>query len=383
MEFALRPYVTVGVAVAGASLIAAAPVGQPALNIQTRAVQLASVDAVADLMTGQEFPVSTWADLATNTLSNLEEIGSQIAADPTPILSTIAANQTEYASWLATGAEQSASNLVTALQDFSHVVSNAITDLSSGDVYDADVLIDEYLNQTPLSLVRPLENAYFEVSQSITNNLDNVLNDDSYVSPNATADLGGVFGGGYIPEWFSELQQAILLPGRAAELAFAGVSQDIVNAVQNNNDTLAFNDALNLLPTTIDAYLNGYNLDDAGGGFGGGGRGGYGGGTTPYQATAAEPGTPDSSEGLLSENGTVETVHEVSERIAREISLDRDRDQLAAADASTTASSTTDLHTLTADVTSLLNPDTPLGEVASLFDPNAVPDVTSLLTTLF
>ena len=32
------------------------------------------------------------------------------------------------------------------------------------------------------------------------------------------------------------------------------------------------------------------------------------------------------------------------------------------------------------DVSSLLNPDTPLGELASLFDPNAVTDIASLLS---
>jgi hypothetical protein len=38
MELTLRPYVTAGVVLAGAGLIAAAPIGPPALEIQTRAV---------------------------------------------------------------------------------------------------------------------------------------------------------------------------------------------------------------------------------------------------------------------------------------------------------------------------------------------------------
>lgn len=374
MEFAVRPYVTAGVAVAGAGLIAAAPVGQPALDIQIRAVQLASVDAVADLTAGQEFPVSTWADVFTNTFSNLEEIGPQIAADPTPVLSAIEANQLEYASVFATGAEQSGTNLANALQDFSTVVSNAATDVSSGDVFDADQLITEYLNQSPLSLIRPLENAYFDVSQSITNNLDNVLNDTgsvyTNVSSDGTPDITSVFGGGSIPEWFSELQQAQLLPGHAAEVAFAGVSQDIVNAFQDNNDTLAFNDLLNTPSTIIDAYLNGYNLDDGGGGF-------------HSLATDAATMRVVSAEGLLSERGTVETSREALETVAREISPERAKEALDAVDTSTAASSTTDLNTLGADLTSLLNLDTPLGDIASLFDPNAVTDVTSLLTSLF
>lgn len=377
MEFALRPYVTAGVAVAGAGLIAAAPVGQPALDIQIRAVQLASVDAVADLTMGQEFPVATWADVVTDTSSNLQEIGPQIAADPTPVLSAIEANQAEYASVFAAGAEQSSTNLVNALQDFSTVLSNAASDISSGDVFDADLLITQWLTQTPLSVIRPLENAYFDVSQSITNNLDNVLNDTGSVYTSATAavtpDITSVFGGGSIPLWFSELQQAPLLPGHAAEVAFAGVSQDIVNALQNNNDTLAFNDLLNAPSTIVDAYLNGYNLDD----------GGFVGGAPAPDATAEAVMRISAAEGLLSPRGTVETSRAALETVAREISPERAREALTAVDATAAASSTTDLHTLVADVASLLNPDMPLGEIASLFDPNAVTDVTALLTSLF
>ncbi len=47
MELSLRPYVTAGVVVASAGLVAVAPLGPPALEIQTRAVQLASTDGLA------------------------------------------------------------------------------------------------------------------------------------------------------------------------------------------------------------------------------------------------------------------------------------------------------------------------------------------------
>lgn len=377
MESALRPYVTVGIAIAGASLIAVTPVGQPALDIQIRAVQLASVDAVADLTAAQEFPIATWADVVTDTSSNLQEIGPQIAADPTPVLSAIEANQAEYASWLAAGAEQSATNLANASQDLAHVLSTAATDLSSGDVYDADLLIDQYFNSTPLDALRPLENASFEVSQAITNHLDNALNDTGDVYAYATAavspDVSSVLGGGSIPIWFTELQQAPLLPLHAAEVAFAGVSQDIVDALQSNNDTLAFNDMLNAPSTIVDAFLNGYNLDDSR----------FDGGAPAPDATAAAIMRVSSAEGLLSARGTVETQRAALEEVARDIGPARAKELLDALDTSATASSTTDLNALVADVTSLLNPDTPLGEIASLFDPNAVTDVTSLLTSLF
>jgi hypothetical protein len=39
-----------------------------------------------------------------------------------------------------------------------------------------------------------------------------------------------------------------------------------------------------------------------------------------------------------------------------------------------------DLNTLAGDLSSLLNPDSALGELATAFDPNAVADLTSLLS---
>jgi hypothetical protein len=87
----------------------------------------------------------------------------------------------------------------------------------------------------------------------------------------------------------------------------------------------------------------------------------------------------DSAQGLLSENGAVETEREAVNTIANEIS-ERAKGAQTLVDAGATASASADLNTLAGDVSSLLNPDTPLGELASLFDPNAVTDITSLLS---
>jgi hypothetical protein len=87
----------------------------------------------------------------------------------------------------------------------------------------------------------------------------------------------------------------------------------------------------------------------------------------------------DSAQGLLSENGAVETEREAVNTIANEIS-ERAKEVQTPVDAGATASASADLNTLAGDVSSPLNPDTPLGELASLFDPNAVTDITSLLS---
>jgi hypothetical protein len=334
MELSLRPYLTAGVALAGAGLIAAVPLGQPALDIQTRAVQLASVDDIAaDIaaadpgLTDQEYPVSSLADVFTNTFANLENIGPELAQDPTPILSAIEANQLGYLSDLATAGERAGTNLVDVLQHLPTVLSNASSDLASGDFYDGVTAISQYLTELPLDVTRPLDNGFFEVAQSIVNNLDNVLepSDNTYY-----ADLGTI-GNSTVPEWFTELVQAPLLAPQAAEDAFAGVGQDIVNALQNNDSTLAFTDLLNAPTTILDAFVNGYND----------------GGMSRFDAGSdiVKPG----SGGLLGENGTVETVREATTTIAGDITREAAKQDFVlsgAVDANAAASSVTDISAL-------------------------------------
>ncbi|HET9875680.1 MAG TPA: PE-PPE domain-containing protein [Mycobacterium sp.] len=57
MEFALRPYATAAIALAGASLIAVNPVALPALDIQVRAVQLAAGDDIGLVIGGSGTPI--------------------------------------------------------------------------------------------------------------------------------------------------------------------------------------------------------------------------------------------------------------------------------------------------------------------------------------
>jgi hypothetical protein len=369
MEHSLRPYVTAGVVLAGASLIAAAPLGPAAVEIQTRAVQLTAIEGLAaDVVSAaaapQDFPVSTLADVFTNAFANLESLGSDFTSNPTPIITALMENQLIYSNDLATAAETAGTNLVNALQDFPTVISNAMSDLASGDFFDAQAIITQFLTQAPLSVLRPLENGFFEVAQSMSNNLENLFSTPDYYA-NADSLSDGSLSTS-VPQWFSELMQAQLLAPHAAELAFAGVGQDIVTAVQDGDSTAAFNDVVNAPATILDAYLNGYNLGDDDGG----------GGIAKMLDAVPETMKNVSAQGLLSDEGTVATMREATETIAREISPQR---ALETADAAGAATGSADLNTVVGDLSTLLSPDTALGELATAFDPNAVADISSLL----
>jgi hypothetical protein len=367
MELSLRPYVTAGVVVAGAGLIAAAPLGPSALEIQTRAVQLVSTeDLAADVVSAaaaqQEFPVSTWADVFLNAFSNLESLQSPFGLNGEPILQAVMENQLIYSNELATAAETAGTNLVTALQNLPDVLSRAMSDLTSGDVFDAETSITQFLTQTPLEVIRPLNNGFFEVAQSISNHLSNLLAGPDITRADATGDLLPLS----VPQWVTELVQAQLLAPHAAELAFAGVSQDIVTAIQGGDSTLAFSDLMNAPSTILDAFLNGYNLGDGGG--------------SPYLVDAVPEALRNvSAQGLLSNEGTVATIREAMHTIARDISPLR-AFEAPAADAAGATAAGADLHALVGDLSTLLSPDSALGEFVTAFDPNAIADITSLLT---
>ncbi len=77
MQQALRPYVTAGIAVVGASMIAVTPMVAPPPIPQVRSVQL----------------VDAWSDLLTNTVANLDNIASNAnASDITQVFSALFTN---------------------------------------------------------------------------------------------------------------------------------------------------------------------------------------------------------------------------------------------------------------------------------------------------
>jgi hypothetical protein len=357
MELALRPYVTAGVVVAGAGLIAAAPIGQSALESQTRAVRL--VDNVADLTVGQEFPITDWEGAYSDTIANLQDLQSQIAGDPHPIISAIENNMTTYANDLATGFQNSGENLTSDLQDLEKVLTIALSDLQSGDLYDASTSLSNWLLETPFDVSRPVVNAEFDVIQSMLNNLDNVLGLGGLAyGDGITADVPVDYA---IPEWYSELATASLYGPNAAEYAMLGVTQDIINAWQGGDYSLALSDLSNAPSTIVDAYFNGYDAEGMKGLF--------------TDAATFRTGL-DPSEGAL--NGGLENVRRAEEFIAGDLGGD-----VRTLDATAAASSPADLNAVISDVSALLNSDPALGDLVTALDPNAVADISSLLSSLF
>jgi hypothetical protein len=125
MSPALRPGVTVGIALVGAGLIVVTPVTAPPPDIQARAVEFTAS------------PVDPYVDLVTNTFDNLSTVVTHWLADPLPILVQAAVNWFGYAQTAIdsfTAAGQAFVDGLVNLPDQLQTLADAVT---TGDLEEA------------------------------------------------------------------------------------------------------------------------------------------------------------------------------------------------------------------------------------------------------
>jgi hypothetical protein len=265
MQNSFRPRASAGVVLAGASLIAITPVAGPSLDVQSRAVQLTSTGTplnFADLLnpgvvTDQPYPITTPAELASDTATNLQDLQNQISNDPAPILEQLIANQATYSNDLATAAENANTDFTSAVQGLPDVLQQASTDFSSGDVYDGLFSPYSYLLTSVLDVNHDLLNGASLVAQGIVNSLDNLVNDSGDMMRQYITGLGD----SAVPTWLSDLILAPLYGPNAAFAGFSGVSQDVVTAAHSGDYSTVLSDLANAPTTITDAFLNGYDVN--------------------------------------------------------------------------------------------------------------------------
>lgn len=105
LQLALRPYVTSGIALVGASVIAISPITVtpslpdihvPTINASSLEVQLAGVvNPIGD-------PFSAWFNTAVNAVEGAVGIGGQVLGNGAPVLTQVLANQLGYLNQIGT-----------------------------------------------------------------------------------------------------------------------------------------------------------------------------------------------------------------------------------------------------------------------------------------
>jgi hypothetical protein len=342
MALAAR-YVPVGVAVAGASLIAITPVAPLLPDIQVRAVELSAAsegildyaqgivgglenalsgasgasDSIGDLLNPfaglfnladpTPYTLIGPAQLFTDTVASLQGLAQQFLAAPFPILTQILANQAASFTAIGAAAEESFQNLVSYVTtELPGNLQSVWMDFSSGDIQDGLFnLVIDYLFLDPVLQLFPLISALETAVETPFANLS------AAVSTGLGDSLLPILG--------------LIEPVASVVWAIGGIGNNLVNAV----DTGSFAAILQnfaLAPTTLaDAFLNGV--------------------------------PSDSLFGLLSaQDGPLGALLGLAEDIAQAITP------------AASSAAAVDPGTMLTDITSVLNPSTELSDLSQIFD---------------
>ncbi|MFV8050195.1 hypothetical protein [Mycobacterium sp. 48b] len=190
MPQALRPYVSAGIAIAGAGVIAAAPLSAPPPQAAERTVEFSSVqlsgsvqtlvpqstaEAAVNAIPPELSPAEAYQYFAMLTAAYVMDAIAPIVSNPTPILGQVLANQFWYANILTMGTVTGATNLLWALENVPEHLSTAAAQLMAGDPAAAiTTLWNNLVVGTVMAVGLPLVPA-LEIPVAITQNIANVV----------------------------------------------------------------------------------------------------------------------------------------------------------------------------------------------------------------
>jgi len=280
---ALRPYLTAGVAVVGAGVIAVSPSVAPptfvqhldvrlsatAQNLSPRPVveQFVHTAAVSEMPSGAvenplmagmpaslagtpAFPnlLGQWAGIVSDAVSNLGLLGQLIAGDPAPILKQLIANQLEYGKLYLTALEtvgRNAINLLNPSTPYGFVASlqKVVQQFTAGNIQGAVGTVQTALTMALVQLGLPMLST-LQIPVRMAENFSNVV---------------------------------ALLPGFATTMGFGALSlvnttlasigesgQAVADAVKARDPLAALGAILSAPGNVVGTFVNGWH------GFGGG-----------------------------------------------------------------------------------------------------------------
>ncbi|MDV3124335.1 hypothetical protein M1247_05385 [Mycobacterium sp. 21AC1] len=244
MRQALRPYVTAGIALVGAGVIAVTPISAPPPDIQVRTVELSAAvqtldpqaaavnaaDAVAYAIPPGLTPSQAYQYLFQLTLAYTFDAIAPIVSNPTPILGQVVTNSLGYANILAMGSVTAMANLVDVLSMAPQSLQAAVDQLMAGDIEAAMMTVWNNVVVASVIAVGYPFLAAASIPGAIAQNIANV----AVALPNIAIGVG-----------FGALATANSTVG-----ATAAAVQSIVDAV-GAGDPKAVVDALLIAPATV------------------------------------------------------------------------------------------------------------------------------------
>ncbi|GAT13344.1 hypothetical protein [Mycolicibacterium thermoresistibile] len=235
MHARLRPYLTAGVALAGASVIAVAPAIAPLppdIKVHAAPTAVAPVDLAAE-----SNPLVALTQLFQNTTGNVGGLVNQILADPAPILEQLVANQIANVEYLRTLASTIGELLPDLIEGVRTSLGMFVEQIQAGNFIGAGQTLGQILVFAGLPLLGVIS-APLGLLQNSTQNL-----------ANAAAQLPNVVGSVLFPT---------LLPIMGTINATFDAAQSISDAFGEGDFLTALGVALSTPIIVKDALLNGF-----------------------------------------------------------------------------------------------------------------------------
>ncbi|WP_454788045.1 hypothetical protein [Mycolicibacterium lutetiense] len=249
LNLALRPYATAGIALVGASVIAAAPLAPPP------EVHLPALSSQASVeLSAFTNPLDTWASVLAATLTDVGALGQAIAENPAPILRQVIANQMAHATRLAGIGQTVATNIGSLLNPsnpYSSVslLQKAVNQAMAGDITTAiDSVYSALILNPAYQLGFPLMGA-FDVANATAKNIQQFV----AMAPNLVFAVG--------------MTGALGTTGSIKD-ALQDNAQGLVDAVKAGDIETAASIVLNAPAVMAGAVLNGFDPHGTSGIFG-------------------------------------------------------------------------------------------------------------------
>ncbi|WP_157561085.1 hypothetical protein [Mycobacterium sp. E802] len=233
MEAAVRSYLTAGVALTGAAVIAVSPLAPTPTDIQLPAVPISSAAVTLNALTN---PLDAWAETLTTAGTNLQSLVEQLAADPAPILQTVISNQVGNATVVAEAIQTYGTLLNSTLQSLPEALQTAGDLIAKGEIVKGmDGLTNELLPAI-VGLIDLGNNTWSAVSTT-TQNIQNVIE--------------------ALPDLVTSVALPALYPVLSVVNGLAATTEEVVKAVNAGDPEAVANAVINAPAHLTNAFLNG------------------------------------------------------------------------------------------------------------------------------
>jgi hypothetical protein len=237
MEIAVRPHIAAGVALLGAGVIAVSPMAPPVPDIHLPSISTAANNLVA--LTSPLHLGDAYNQVLQAAITNIQALITNVADDPTPILSQMVANQATSLSTLAEALQTAGGAAATTLTtQVPALLQTALGQLSASNISGAV----NTLLQIPLAVAAPALGLLPALQQIITTPITNLVKVIQAVTDPINAPLTLV---GFIAPLIS-------MTG-ATGVAF----QSVVDALGTGDIQKVANAVLTAPATIADGLLNG------------------------------------------------------------------------------------------------------------------------------